>query len=63
MECMVFTRAQAAEQLGCSVWSIDKFVDTGELRAIYVGAGSIRKHIRIPKHEVERLLKGEERRR
>ena len=58
MERNALTRAEAAETLGCSVWSIDHYIKTGVLRAIQVGAGPIRRHVRIPKLDIELLIKG-----
>ncbi len=58
MDAKALSRQEAAEVLGVSVWSIDRMVEKETLRAISFGLGQRRRHIRIPKAEVDRLLEG-----
>ena len=56
MEKEMYTRAEVAERAACSVWAVDQFVQRGILRVIQIGAGRRRRHVRIPKTDVDRLL-------
>jgi excisionase family DNA binding protein len=55
MKTELLRATEAAQLLGCSVWTIRRLVDSGELRLVRFGAKGWR---RIPREDVERLISG-----
>lgn len=51
METSLISVSQGAKRLGVSAFTIRRFIETGELRAVHVGA-----RILIPTVEIERVI-------